>query len=117
MKMTNDTIFYAFPIKRANLIARPHFIELFDKAAPVFSEDRESESQIVELCEKYHTETNNKWKKGYVIFKNDAGTLERQVTLYKIEPHLVGEIVKLVVDHKEIKFKNKDSIHFFWLTE
>lgn len=117
MKMTDDTVFYAFPIKRANLTTRQHSIELFDNATPVFSEDRVSESQIVELCEKYHDEANNEWKKGYVIFKNDRSTLDRQAILYGIERHLVGQIVKLVIDHKIIKAKNRDSIHFFWLTE
>lgn len=115
--MKNDIIYYAFPIKRVNLTLRPQSIELFANAKPVFSEDPESETGIIRLCKKYHFEANDEWKKGYVVFKNDKSTLDRQFTLYGIEPHLVGQIVTLVIDGEELKIRNPDSVHFFWLTD
>lgn len=117
LKMKNDTIYYAFPIKQVNLTSRPQSIELFANAKPVFSEDPESETKILRLCEKRHFEASDEWKKGYVVFKNDKSTLDRQFILYGIEPHLVGQIVTLVIDDEEIKIRNSDSVHFFWLTE
>lgn len=98
MKSESDTIYYAFPIKRVNLTTRPHSIELFANTKPIFSEDLESETEILRLCEKRHFEASDEWKKGYVVFKNDKGTLDCQFTLYGIEPHLVGQIVTLVID-------------------
>ena len=117
MKSESDTSYYAFPIKRVNLTTRPQSIELFANAKPVFFEDSESKSEILRLCEKYHFEASDEWKKGYVVFKNDKSTLDCQFILYVIEPYLVGQIVTLVIDGEELKIRNPESIHFFWLTD
>lgn len=113
----DNMIYYAFPIKRVNLTTRPQSIELFANAKPVFSEDPESKSEILRQCEKYRFEASDEWKKGYVVFKNDKSILDRQFILYGIEPHLVGQIVTLVIDGEEIKIRNPNSVHFFWLTD
>lgn len=95
MKTESDIIYYAFPIKRVNLTTRPHCIELFANAKPIFSEDPESKSEILRLCEKHHFEASDEWKKGYVVFKNDKSTLDRQFILYGIEPHVPHSINRI----------------------